>query len=124
MNAGFLKSNAPRLAVAVLLAAGSAACVLLGWHRYLSFSQLLAQRDGLIAAAHSHPLLAPLFFCAAYIVLGLGGLPGSTARRGLRRPDLLDRPPPPRARRRGIANGVHSPSATGAGYSGSVDERS
>jgi len=78
MDAGFLKSNAPRLALAVLLAGGSAACVLLGWHRYLAFSQLVAHKDALIAGADSHPWLAPVLFCAGYAVLGLCGLPGST----------------------------------------------
>lgn len=78
MKSDFLKSNAPRLALLGLLAAGATASVLLGWHRYFTFGHLVADKDTLIALADAHPRLAPLLFGAAYLTLGLFGLPGST----------------------------------------------
>jgi uncharacterized membrane protein YdjX (TVP38/TMEM64 family) len=73
-----MKSNAPRVVLLVVLAAGAAAFVLLGGYRYLTFAELVEHMDALIARADAHPVLAPLLFCFAYLVLGFFGLPGST----------------------------------------------
>jgi uncharacterized membrane protein YdjX (TVP38/TMEM64 family) len=79
MGSNLLKSNAPRFALLALVAAGATASVLLGWHRYFTFASLVAHKDALVALADTRPWLAPLLFCAAYAILGLCGLPGSTA---------------------------------------------
>jgi uncharacterized membrane protein YdjX (TVP38/TMEM64 family) len=73
-----LKSNAPRIALLAVLAAGAAAFLLLGGHRYLTFGELVEHKDAIIARSDAHPVLGPLLFCVAYLVLGLFGLPGST----------------------------------------------
>jgi uncharacterized membrane protein YdjX (TVP38/TMEM64 family) len=73
-----LKADVPRLALLSLLVAGVAAFFLLGGHHTLTFEKLVAHKDSLIDMADAHPLLAPLAFVTAYLILGLFGLPGST----------------------------------------------
>ena len=78
MDLESLKTNAPRLALLALLVAGAATFFLLEGHRTLTFEQLVAHKDALINRAADHPVLAPVAFVAAYLALGLFGLPGST----------------------------------------------
>ncbi len=61
-----------------VLAAGIAMFFILGGYRFLSFHRLVADKDALIAWADAHTVLAPAAWVAAYLVLGLFGLPGST----------------------------------------------
>ncbi|HUM01758.1 MAG TPA: VTT domain-containing protein [Thermoanaerobaculia bacterium] len=70
--------NAVRLFLLALIAAGAAAFLLAGGYRFLSFDQLVAHKDALMVWADARPLLAPAVWVAAYLVLGLFGLPGST----------------------------------------------
>lgn len=70
--------NAVRLLLLVLIAAGAATFLLAGGYRFLSFDNLVAHKDALIDWADGRPLLAPGVWVAAYLVLGLFGLPGST----------------------------------------------
>jgi uncharacterized membrane protein YdjX (TVP38/TMEM64 family) len=77
MDSDLVRSNVPRLALFAVVAAGATAGVLLGWHHYLTFANLVAHKDALMALADTRPWLAPLLFCAAYAILGLCGLPGS-----------------------------------------------
>ncbi len=72
------KQNAPRIALLALLIAGIAAFFLLGGYRTISFEQLVEHKDALVDLARAHPVLASLSFLAAYLTLGLFGLPGST----------------------------------------------
>jgi len=78
MNLPPLKTNAPRLALIVVLLAGIASFFLLGGHRRITFEELVAHKDALIELAESHPVLGPLAFVAVYLILGIFGLPGST----------------------------------------------
>jgi uncharacterized membrane protein YdjX (TVP38/TMEM64 family) len=78
MNKEFFKQNALRLALSALLAAGGAAFFLSGAYRMLSFEQLVHDKDYLIETAAAHSLVAQLSFVAAYLALGIFGLPGST----------------------------------------------
>ena len=73
-----MKANAPRVLLLAVLCSGVAAFFAFGGHRFLSFDQLVAHKDGLIAWAAARPLLAPAVWAAAYLVVGLFGLPGST----------------------------------------------
>jgi uncharacterized membrane protein YdjX (TVP38/TMEM64 family) len=73
-----VRSNVPRYCLLAVLGAGIAAFVFAGGTRYLSFDQLIANKDALIAWAAARPLLAPAAWLGAYLVLGLFGLPGST----------------------------------------------
>ncbi len=73
-----LKTNALRLAWLSLLAAGVGLFFFLGGHHTLTFDQLVANKDALIDRADDHPILAPVAFVMAYLILGLFGLPGST----------------------------------------------
>jgi uncharacterized membrane protein YdjX (TVP38/TMEM64 family) len=70
--------NAVRLLLLALVAAGAVAFLLAGGYRFLSFDNLVAHKDALIDWADARPLLAPGVWGAAYLVLGLFGLPGST----------------------------------------------
>lgn len=70
--------NPVRLLLLALVAAGGAAFLLAGGLRFLSFENLVTNKDALIAWAHARPLLAPGIWMGAYLVLGLFGLPGST----------------------------------------------
>ncbi len=69
---------AVRLALLAVLAAGFVAFLLAGGHRVLTFEELVAHKDALVAWAVAHPVLAPSLWIGAYLVLGLFGLPGST----------------------------------------------
>jgi uncharacterized membrane protein YdjX (TVP38/TMEM64 family) len=75
---GTLQNNALRLVWLSLLVAGVGLFFFLGGHHTLTFDRLVANKDALIARADAHPLLAPVVFVVAYLVLGLLGLPGST----------------------------------------------
>lgn len=68
-----------RLLLLALIVAGGVTFLLLGGHRFLTFDNLVAHKDALIEWADARPLLAPGVWMAAYLVLGLFGLPGSTA---------------------------------------------
>ncbi len=72
------RSYGPRIVLLALLATGAAAFVLLGGYRYLTFGELVEHEHLLIARANAYPVLAPLLFCLAYLVLGFFGLPGNT----------------------------------------------
>ena len=72
------KPNAVRLLLLALIAAGAVAFLLAGGYRFLSFDNLVAHKDALIDWADARPLLAPGVWGAAYLVLGLFGLPGAT----------------------------------------------
>jgi uncharacterized membrane protein YdjX (TVP38/TMEM64 family) len=67
-----------RLILLALIVAGGVAFLLAGGLRILSFENLVANKDALIGWADARPLLAPVVWMAAYLVLGLFGLPGST----------------------------------------------
>jgi uncharacterized membrane protein YdjX (TVP38/TMEM64 family) len=75
----FLKTNLPRIAVLTVLMAGIAAFFALGAYRAFTFEHLVNHKDALIAWADARPILAPIAFVAAYLLLGFFGLPGSTA---------------------------------------------
>jgi len=68
----------PRLLLLALITAGGVTFLLVGGLRFLSFDHLVAHKDGLIEWAGARPLLAAGLWMAAYLVLGLFGLPGST----------------------------------------------
>jgi len=72
------KPNAVRLLLLALIAAGAVAFLLAGGYRFLSFNNLVAHKDAVIDWADARPLLAPGVWVAAYLVVGLFGLPGST----------------------------------------------
>ncbi len=78
MSLASLRTNAPRVAWLSLLVAGVGLFFFLGGHHTLTFGQLVANKDALIDKADAHPILAPIAFVMAYLVLGLFGLPGST----------------------------------------------
>jgi uncharacterized membrane protein YdjX (TVP38/TMEM64 family) len=78
MDLGLLKKNALRLALLAVLTVGIAVFIFLGGHRALTFEQLVAHKDALIGSADTHPVWALVAFVAAYLILGLFGLPGST----------------------------------------------
>ncbi len=67
-----------RLLMLVLIVAGGVAFLLAGGLRLLTFDNLVAHKDALIEWADARPLMAPGVWMAAYLVLGLFGLPGST----------------------------------------------
>ena len=71
-------SKAVRSVLVVVLAAGIAAFFLAGGYRFLSFDHVVAHKDALIEWADAHTVLAPAAWAAAYLALGLFGLPGST----------------------------------------------
>ena len=73
-----LGAKVPRLLLLAVLAAGVAVFLLMGGTRFLSFDELVAHKDDLIAWADARPVLAPAAWVAAYLLLGLFGLPGST----------------------------------------------
>jgi uncharacterized membrane protein YdjX (TVP38/TMEM64 family) len=70
--------NATRLVLLALIVAGALVFLLGGGYRFLTFDNLVAHKDALIDWADARPLLAPGVWLAAYVVLGLFGLPGST----------------------------------------------
>src|SRR5450830_1098157 len=70
--------NAVRLPLLALIAAGAVAFLLAGGYRFLSFNNLVAHKDAVIDWADARPLLAPGVWVAAYLVVVLFGLPGST----------------------------------------------
>lgn len=78
MNLASLKTNAPRLALLILIGAGIATFFILGGHHAITFETLVEHKDALINLADSHPILAPMSFVVTYLILGLFGLPGST----------------------------------------------
>ena len=67
-----------RLLMLVLIVAGGVAFLLAGGLRLLTFDNLVAHKDALIEWADARPHMAPGVWMAAYLVLGLFGLPGST----------------------------------------------
>lgn len=73
-----VKANAPRVLLLAALLTGVAAFVAAGGHRFLSFEQLVAHKDALIAWTGQRPAAAAAIWVAAYVFLGLCGLPGST----------------------------------------------
>lgn len=73
-----MKSNAPRVVLLLVLCAGVAAFLAAGGHRFLSFDQLVAHKDALIAWTNERPAGAAALWVAAYVFIGLCGLPGST----------------------------------------------
>ena len=73
-----MKSNVPRYWLLAVLCAGVAAFMVSGGYRFLSFHQLVAHKDALIAWAGARPVLAAAVWLTAYLILGLFGLPGST----------------------------------------------
>jgi uncharacterized membrane protein YdjX (TVP38/TMEM64 family) len=79
MNLASLKTNAPRLALLIVIGAGVVTFFILGGHRAITFETLVGHKDALIERANDHPILAPISFLAAYLILGVFGLPGSTA---------------------------------------------
>ncbi len=60
------------------LAAGFAVFLALGFHRYLTFETLAANRAELLVWVAARPVLAPLAYIAAYIVVVAFSLPGAT----------------------------------------------
>jgi uncharacterized membrane protein YdjX (TVP38/TMEM64 family) len=78
MDPAFLKTNAMRIALLAVLVIGVAGFFILGGCNVLTFDRLVENKDALIGLADSHPLLAPIYFVGAYLILGLFGLPGST----------------------------------------------
>jgi len=78
MDLRVIKTNAARLALLGVLAAGAAALFGFGEYRTFTFDHLVDHKDGLVALAEANPLLAPFAFVAAYLLLALFGLPGST----------------------------------------------
>jgi len=73
-----VRPNVPRYCLLALLLAGIAAFVAGGGHRFLSFDQLVAHKDALIAWTDARPVEAAAIWVTAYLFLGLCGLPGST----------------------------------------------
>ncbi|MDQ7003563.1 MAG: TVP38/TMEM64 family protein [Ghiorsea sp.] len=69
-----LKRSLPLL----ILAAIAALFISLGWHEYLSFEQLKEHRLTLNALVLDYPILSPLVFIVAYIVVVAFSLPGGT----------------------------------------------
>jgi uncharacterized membrane protein YdjX (TVP38/TMEM64 family) len=59
------------------LVAGCAAFFALGFHRYLTFETLAANRADLLAWVEARPFLAPLAYIAAYAALVAFSLPGA-----------------------------------------------
>jgi uncharacterized membrane protein YdjX (TVP38/TMEM64 family) len=78
MDPGTVKATAPRLALLAMLVAGIAAFFSLGAHETFTFEHLVSHKDALVGWAQTHSVLAPFAFVAAYLSLGLFGLPGST----------------------------------------------
>ena len=72
------ESNTVRLLLLVLIAAGAVAVLAAGGYRLLSFDHLVAHKDALVEWAGARPALALGAWVAAYLVLGLLVLPGST----------------------------------------------
>ena len=68
----------PRIVLLAVLFAGIAAFVAGGGHRFLSFDQLVAHKDSLVAWVEARPVAAAAAWVGAYVFLGLCGLPGST----------------------------------------------
>ncbi len=73
-----LRSTALRPILLGVLVAGIAAFFIMGGHRFLSFHRLVKNKDVLIDWADRHTFLAPAAWVAAYLLLGMFGLPGST----------------------------------------------
>lgn len=78
MNLSSMKTHVPRLALLMVIIAGIGAFFILGGHRAITFETLVKNKNALIERANDHPILAPMSFVAAYLVLGVFGLPGST----------------------------------------------
>ena len=78
MNLTSLKTNAPRLALLMVLGIGITTFFVLGGRRAVSFHTLVKHKDALLDLADKHPIQAPLVFVATYLLLGIFGLPGST----------------------------------------------
>jgi uncharacterized membrane protein YdjX (TVP38/TMEM64 family) len=72
------QTNRMRLLLIILLVAGIATFFISGGYDFFRFENLTSHKDELIQQAEEHPLLAPVVYTAAYLVLGLLGLPGST----------------------------------------------
>ena len=67
-----------RLLLLTVLVSGGVVFLLLGGYREFTFEKLVERKDALVSLAAAHPVLAILAFVAAYLILGLFGLPGST----------------------------------------------
>ena len=73
-----LRAHGVRLLMLAVLVTGILVFLLLGGYREFTFEKLVSRKDALVALAAAHPVLSVLAFVAAYLVLGLFGLPGST----------------------------------------------
>jgi uncharacterized membrane protein YdjX (TVP38/TMEM64 family) len=71
------RGGVPAWAPLLLIVAGIALVFAMGWHRYLSFEQLKAQRAALTAFVAAQPLLAAAGFVATYFVFTLLMIPGA-----------------------------------------------
>jgi uncharacterized membrane protein YdjX (TVP38/TMEM64 family) len=73
-----IRAQGLRLLMLAVLVSGVLVFLLLGGYREFTFEKLVARKDALVGLAAAHPVLAILAFVAAYLILGLFGLPGST----------------------------------------------
>lgn len=71
------RGGVPAWAPLLLIAGGMALVFAMGWHRYLSFEQLKAQREALTAFVAAQPVVAAAGFVAAYFVFTLLMIPGA-----------------------------------------------
>jgi uncharacterized membrane protein YdjX (TVP38/TMEM64 family) len=78
MQFKIIQTNRLRLLLLVLLVASLATVFWSGGYDFFRFENLTSHKDELIQRAEAHPLMAPVVYTAAYLALGLLGLPGST----------------------------------------------
>jgi len=73
-----IRAHGVRLLLLAVLVSGVLVFLYFGGYREFTFEKLVARKEALVGSAASHPALAILAFAAAYLILGLFGLPGST----------------------------------------------
>jgi uncharacterized membrane protein YdjX (TVP38/TMEM64 family) len=73
-----IRAHGVRLLMLALLVSGVLVFLILGGYREFTFEKLVVRKDALVGSAAAHPALAIMAFIAAYLLLGLFGLPGST----------------------------------------------
>ena len=73
-----IRAHGVRVLMLAVLVSGVLVFLYLGGYREFTFEKLVARKDALVGSAAAHPALAILAFVAAYLILGLFGLPGST----------------------------------------------
>ncbi len=73
-----IRTHGVRLLMLAVLVSGVSVFLLLGGYREFTFDKLVARKDALVGSASAHPAPAVLAFVAAYLILGIFGLPGST----------------------------------------------